>query len=152
MTMPGCCLRHFKQGESFCPVCEAQKSACEAELEQARNFEPKADDLTRAAHELLRARAIPQFEFRGSTRGMVALAQKNPNRRKVFELFGFYLPEREARDLLKKIHDFKWIEAEKSGRDIWQESHAGDPFATAANTWASRYLEDCVEKLPPQAA
>lgn len=150
--MPGCCLRHFRQGESFCPVCMEQKSAWETELAQAREFQPKTEDLTEAAHELLRARAIPQFEFRVSTRGMAALAQKNPNRRKVFELFGFYLPEREARDLLKKIHDFKWIEAEKSGRDIWQENQAGDPFATAATTWATRYMDGRLEKMPPQAA
>ncbi len=152
MSIPGCCLSHFNRGENFCPVCNTQREEYNKEVERARQFRPGAADLNAATQELLKARAIPQTEFRPSSRGISAMAKKNPNRRKVFELFGFYLPERDARNLLKAIHDFKWIEAEKVGRDIWSECTVQDPFETAATTWAGKYLPCYMNEDTPEAA
>jgi hypothetical protein len=69
-----------------------------------------------------------------------ALRAKNPARRAVFRLLGIYLPEPEAREVIRKIHDFKWIEAEKAGFDIWSSNRPEVAFKKAAKTWADSYL------------
>lgn len=78
------------------------------------------------------------FGFTGSIRSTLAL--RNPARRAVYKILGIYLPEREARDMLRKIHEYKWIEAEKAGFDIWQKRARDCGFSDAATRWAKFYL------------
>lgn len=150
MFNPGFC--HCDLTVSLCEVCTPQHNEHLAELASARAYEPKQADLRPEAASLVKRGAISASDFRTSTRHMRALSMKNPNRRKVFELFGFYLPEREARDLLKKIHDYKWIEAEKAGFDIWSDNNACDPFKTAATHWAGKYMDHSKNHTDPVAA
>lgn len=152
MLLSDCCQTYFSWGESVCLRCNAQLAEYRKEREAALNYQVSTASLKPATQSLLQQRSLPAAEFGGSTRAMRALAAKNPNRRRVFELFGFYLPEREARDLLKKVHDFKWIEAEKVGFDIWDHSPQNDPFSTAATSWAARHLNGYMEYRNGEAA
>jgi hypothetical protein len=144
--LSNCCMRHFARGESVCPVCESQAEESARERADAQAFKQPLENLTTTQQELLERRAIPAQELGIPTpvRGL-ALMQRNPSRRTVFRLLGIYLPEREARALLSKIHDFKWIEAEKAGCDIWRKCEPRAPFTAAAQNWASRYLPKFLE-------
>jgi hypothetical protein len=64
---------------------------------------------------------------------------KNRCRRMVFTIFGIYIPEDKAQDLIKEINDYKWIEAEKAGKDIWKDRT--DPFFSAARDWKKLYFK-----------
>jgi hypothetical protein len=61
-------------------------------------------------------------------------------------LLGAYFPEAEAREILQRIHDHKWIEAEKAGFDIWR-LNGYEPLKIAAETWARRHLPATVLAL-----
>ena len=45
-----------------------------------------------------------------------------------------------ASELLAEVHRFKWLEAERAGRDIWRERHPSDPEAGAAREWFRLYF------------
>jgi hypothetical protein len=148
-----CCYRHFSNGEPVCPLCNSQQGEYQAELETARQFRVSSADLKTPVREMLKSGALSGEESgMGARFSARTLTVKNPNRRKVFELFGVYLPEREARALLKKIHEFKWIEAEKAGEDIWDATEPDRSFETAARHWADRFLPQYLEKLDDDAA
>lgn len=93
------------------------------------------------ARELVLKRAVPRTEIGLPAGSFRAVAARNPARREVFRLLGIYLPEREARELLKQVHDYKWIQAEKLGYDVWHQAHQKSAFSTAARYWAHRYLD-----------
>jgi hypothetical protein len=151
--LSNCCTRSFARGEVVCPVCETQASEHAREIAEAQTFRQSVDQLSAKHQELLARRAVPAQELGVPTpvRGL-ALVQRNPSRRTVHRLLGIYLPEREARELLKKIHDFKWIEAEKAGADIWRKREPREPFKAAAQNWATRYLPKFLEYANREAA
>lgn len=82
----------------------------------------------------------------------MALAARSPARRTVFKLLGIYLPEPQARLVLAEIHNFKWLQAEKAGTDIWQAKAPHNPLAAAAAEWAQRYWNDFVRWLTSSGA
>jgi hypothetical protein len=81
-----------------------------------------------------------------------ALAAHNNARRSLFKLIGVYLPEAQAREALSNIHDYKWIEAEKAGYDIWTRQAPAAPLGAAARAWAARYLKGFLNWRRPHAA
>lgn len=58
---------------------------------------------------------------------------KNRCRRMVFTIFGIYINEDKAEDLIREIHKYKWLKAEEAGKDIWKDRT--DPFFSAARDW-----------------
>lgn len=139
---PQCCDQWFALGESVCPVCRHQSEAHRDELADARAYRPRVAELSDCAQELVGRRAVGPADVGCAVATSRMVAVRNPARRAVFRLLGFYLPESEARDLLRRIHEYKWIEAEKAGRDIWVEAaRSASPLEVAARNWASRYLD-----------
>lgn len=93
----------------------------------------------------LRSRIVGSDEA-GVTTGLAdGLRLRNPARRAVFQLLGVYLPERQAREVLRKIHEYKWIEAEKAGFDFWSRHCPNMPLEAAASQWALHYLDDYLQ-------
>ncbi len=43
-------------------------------------------------------------------------------------------------DLIAEVQRFKWIEAERQGRDIWMEMNPADPDKPAIEEWCRRYF------------
>lgn len=137
-----CCTRFFGQGESVCPVCHAQRDAWKEERERADAFRVSASDLKPGARELMRRGAMGADALGMGSTAARAAAARNPNRRALFKLLGIYLPEEQAREALRNIHDFKWIEAEKAGCDIWATSAPdAPPLGRAARVWSMNHLQ-----------
>jgi hypothetical protein len=90
-------------------------------------------------HPLIHRRALPAGEGRPARLDRRVLAYRNPARRAVFRLLGSYFTETEAREILRCIHDYKWIEAEKAGFDIWCINSC-EPLKHAAQSWARHHL------------
>jgi hypothetical protein len=136
-----CCTTAFLNGLSVCPSCRAQAPMFMAEREAAQQAVVRPDGLSEGDKVAVSNRMLNPAEL-GFTSGFGAsLRAKNPARRAVFRLLGIYLPEAEAREVIRKIHDFKWIEAEKAGFDIWSSHHQPEvAFKRAAKTWADSYL------------
>ena len=144
--LPDCCTQYLGRGEVVCPVCESQKQDNAQELKYAREFRQAPDELRSSTQELLHRRAISaQSVGVPSALHKQVLTQRNPSRRAVFQLLGIYLPEREAKALLTRVHDYKWIEAEKAGKDIWRCREPRAPLKAAAQNWASKYLPGFLE-------
>ncbi len=135
-----CCMYHFGRGENVCPVCMGQVDEDRMELEQARQFRANRSDLHPAAEELIRRKALGASEVGVPARMSRHMLERNPNRRAVYRILGIYLPEREARTLLQNVHDYKWIEAEKAGFDLWSKKEPRSPLTAAAHAWAVRHL------------
>lgn len=136
-----CCDQAMFEGEPFCPVCERQREEHRREKQVADQLrEVSAVDQERVAA-LARRSVAPVHELTG--RGVVErrTLARYPARREVFRLFGIYLPEPQAQELLKEVHKFKWITAERAGEDVWQKRAPDNPFAAAAREWAQRYLQ-----------
>ena len=135
-----CCTMAFLNGLSVCPSCRTQANEYVAEHEAAQRAVLRPDGLSEGDKAAVRHRMLSPAEL-GLTSGFgLALRAKNPARRAVFRLLGIYLPEPEAREVIRKIHDFKWIEAEKAGFDIWSSNRPEVAFKKAARTWADSYL------------
>ncbi|MCX7625070.1 MAG: hypothetical protein N2Z21_02510 [Candidatus Sumerlaeaceae bacterium] len=134
------------ENEPFCPVCRSQEREHRREL-----------------NEVLRARRgvyafESAFEREGGRRLVAdvltdpatatlsrhALVARCPARRAVYKLLGIYLPELEARLALNEIHKYKWLQAEKAGKDIWLETWPQNPMAAAASEWARQYWHEFV--------
>ncbi|MGC8840204.1 MAG: hypothetical protein ACP5QZ_01965 [Candidatus Sumerlaeaceae bacterium] len=138
-----CCNEAAFRNEPYCPVCASQLAEHKEELGRARaeeaNYFCPENAQTRVSNanrtELCRRMELPSTLRRG------AIA-RNPARLAVFKILGIYLPEEEAQAVLKEIHTYKWLVAEKVGKDIWQEHAPEDPFAAAAREWARRHLND----------
>jgi hypothetical protein len=135
-----CCTRLFVSDESAGPVLPAQLDVDRAERDTARCFRADYDTLKPATRILATRNSV--FASEAGLRPTVgrSVAVKNPARRALFQLLGVYMPEREAREVLASIHSYKWIEAEKAGRDIWTEKEPAQPMSAAARTWASKHL------------
>lgn len=101
------------------------------------------------AASLMARRALPAGDGRPAQLDREGLAHRSPARRAVFRLLGAYFPEPEAREILQRIHDHKWIEAEKAGFDIWR-LNGYEPLKMAAETWAQRHLPATVLALHNQ--
>jgi len=52
------------------------------------------------------------------------------------------IPFYRAQDIELEVQRYKWIEAEKAGRDIWQERNPKDPEGVALRDWVRNYLEN----------
>src|SRR3712207_4293248 len=50
-------------------------------------------------------------------------------------LIGVTLPEQEAQVVLQSIHEFKWLEAERAGFDVWATIQPDCPLRAAAVHW-----------------
>lgn len=63
-------------------------------------------------------------------------------RDRVEQTLGVELPiEYEAvPEMLEEVRRFKWLEAERAGRDIWAEQHPTDPEAHALRTWFQKHF------------
>lgn len=138
MSIPDCCVSHFNQGESICPVCQSQRVEHENERKAAESNPVTSAQLPDGAADLVRRGVVSRGDVGVHTAPAKALSLRNPCRRQVFRLLGIYLPEREARELLKTVHDYKWIESEKAGFDLW--SRKEEPLEEAARSWADKYL------------
>jgi hypothetical protein len=153
LTMFGdCCIRHFDRGESYCPVCRQQLDSHCSELDQARRFRLGILDLKPAARQLLERGAVGSREIGVATGTTRVLAAHHTARRSLFNLIGVYLPEAQAREALRNIHDYKWIEAEKAGYDIWSRAASESPIRAAALAWAARHLQSFQNWRKPQTA
>lgn len=141
-----CCLEYFHQGESVCPVCHSQQEASRAERQKAAEAGILAETLSTNAAQLIARRAFSPGDAGLHTGSLSHLALKNPCRRAVFHMLGIYLPEREARAVLQNIHEYKWIEAEKAGYDVWTQVAPREPFLAAARVWAAAYLSRFLDR------
>ena len=124
-----------------CEACRLKQEEIRRERNEALAFRPQVDELSDSAQALLARGALSRAEagLEGGLRR--SLAMKNPARREVFRLLGIYLPEHDARKLLREVSDYMWIQAEKAGCDIWQVLDQRQPFAAGAREWARRYLQ-----------
>ncbi|MCC6548291.1 hypothetical protein IT570_14105 [Candidatus Sumerlaeota bacterium] len=43
-------------------------------------------------------------------------------------------------DMIEEVRRFKWLEAERAGRDIWRERHPSDPEGGALREWFRLYF------------
>lgn len=43
-------------------------------------------------------------------------------------------------EMIEEVHRFKWLEAERAGRDIWRERNPTDPEALALREWFRLYF------------
>lgn len=136
-----CCMYHFGRGENVCPVCMSQVDEERKERGEARSFQIDRSDLKAAAEELVRRKAVVPSEVGMLPRTSRHMLETNPNRRAVFRMLGIYLPEREAKALLRNVHEYKWIEAEKAGHDVWTKAEPQCPLTAAARAWAVRHLQ-----------
>ena len=66
-------------------------------------------------------------------------AAQTPCRREVFRLTGDYYPEAVARDLIHQIQEYKWLEAERAGRDVWKDGLPSQAWDTAARKWIAQH-------------
>lgn len=139
--LSSCCVRYFDQGDSVCPVCHNQLDEHRKERDQAQQFRAGVAQMKPAARELLERGALDSAEVASPSFTVTGMTQRNPARRQLFKLIGVYLPEAEARRALQNIHEFKWIEAEKAGFDIWHKTAANQPLHAAARTWSARHLQ-----------
>ncbi len=136
-----CCVRYFDLGDSVCPVCLNQLDEHRKERDLAREFRASVGEMKPAARKLLERGALDAAEVASPSVTVTGMARRNPARRQLFKLIGVYLPEAEARRALQNIHEFKWIEAEKAGFDIWQIAPARQPLHEAARAWSARHLQ-----------
>ena len=145
--MSSCCYRQFSIGEPVCPICNSQQREYQAELETAREFRVNPSSLKNPVRVLLDRGAVTASDAgTGSRFTANTLTLKNPNRRKFFQLFGIYLPEREAKTLLKKFHDFKGLEAKTGGLETCQQPESEANLTMAARQWANQHLPAYLQK------
>ncbi len=140
-----CCDQAMFEGEPFCPVCERQRDEHRREKEAAAQSTATFAAGRERLAALARRRVAPAHELTGHGVLERRTLARYPARREVFRLFGIYLPESQAQELLKEVHKFKWITAEKAGEDVWQKQAPENPFAAAAREWAQRYLHAFLE-------
>lgn len=141
-----CCTQAMFANDSFCSVCGSQKHEHQNDLEKAdkSSRHPSGrDESARGKRDQLRS----MVELSTMPLNRMALAARCPARRTVFKLLGIYLPEPQARRVLAEIHNFKWLQAEKAGTDIWLEKAPHNPLAAAAAEWARRHWGDFVRWL-----
>jgi len=48
--------------------------------------------------------------------------------------------DEEFGEMMAEVRKFKWLEAEKAGRDIWRERHPEDPEAGALRIWFEKHF------------
>ena len=136
-----CCDSYLNTNEPYCPICGSQLAEHRAELARAREFHVRWNQVGRQTQQLVERGLLPAEEVGFGTRFVRSIAARNPARRAVFKLLGVYMPETEAKDVLARIHEHKWIQAEKAGYDIWDTRSSRSPLGAAARDWAGRYLE-----------
>ena len=136
-----CCNTTMDPIEPYCPVCGSQLGEHRAELERARGYRVGWNEVGRQPRQLVERGLLPAEEVGLGAHFVRSIAARNPARRAVFRLLGIYLPENEAREVLARIHDHKWIQAEKAGYDIWESKARTAPLRAAARDWARRYLD-----------
>jgi len=95
-----------------------------------------------------RARALRLFSRRAAPAGPAASPTglfpenglgQDPCRREVFRLTGDYYPEAVARDLILRIQEYKWLEAERAGRDVWKDASPTQAWDAAARGWIAQH-------------
>lgn len=142
-------MTYLGTGLKLWPVSE-QQAAEEREERKAvaekRKYPTAAAAPNPRVRPLIDRRALPAGEGRPAYLDRECLAHRSPARRAVFRLLGVYFPEAQAREILQRIHDYKWIEAEKAGFDIWR-LNGYEPLKAAAETWARRHLPATVLAL-----
>jgi hypothetical protein len=106
----------------------------------------RVSQLRPALRQMVERKAVPAGEILPGRLGREGLAHRSPARRAVFRLLGEYFPEEAAREILARIHDYKWIEAEKAGFDIWR-INGYEPLKIAARTWAEKHLPATVTAI-----
>ncbi len=141
-TVNSCCSQYVNTPEPYCPVCFSQLAEYRREREHAEHFQLGLHELEPRKRQLVERGALPPEEA-GLHRPLVRGAlSRNPARRAVFKLLGIYVPEKQAQAILRSIHEYKWLTAERAGEDIWRKRAPRSPFAAAAKEWASQYLND----------
>lgn len=63
-------------------------------------------------------------------------------RDRIQETLGIELPLEASQitELMNEVQRYKWLEAERAGRDIWRERDPRDPEAGALREWFSRHF------------
>ena len=134
-----------------CEACRTKQDEIRKERNEALAYRPQFDELSEGARELVVRGSLPRGETGLEGSGLRrAIALKNPARREVFRLLGIYLPEAQARRLLREVNDYMWIQAEKAGCDIWRVLDQKQPFAAGAREWARRYLKAFTAACQPR--
>lgn len=74
----------------------------------------------------------------GQRRNPIATPPVNEN---LADRFGVIVPlgDQDSKELLEEVRKFKWLEAERAGRDIWRERNPRDPEAAAFREWFARH-------------
>jgi len=151
-TLNSCCSQYVNSPEPFCPICFSQLAEYRREKEKAERFQVGLCELTPHRRHLVERGAVPPEEagiLRPLTRGALS---RYPARRAVFKLLGIYVPEKQAQAILRSIHEYKWLTAERAGEDIWRKRAPRSAFAVAAKEWASQYLNDFLKWVEQQRA
>lgn len=136
-----CCDRAMFDNEPYCPVCGGQRSEHVREVQAAQESASTGGMRSARVRELVARGIVPPEEAAETALLSRSVLARYPARRAVFRLLGIYLPEAQAQVVLREIHNFKWIAAEKAGEDIWRKRAPENPFAAAAREWAGRYLD-----------
>lgn len=91
--------------------------------------------------ELLSRRVITRGDVTGDTGiSTRTLLSRNPARRELHRLTGVYMPEEQAEEILNRISDHQWIQAEKAQRNIWAEHDPQAPRRAAALDWMHNHF------------
>jgi hypothetical protein len=69
----------------------------------------------------------------------------------LLRLTGVSLPEAEAEEALREIHNFKWLEAERAGFDTWAVIQPTSPLRAAAVHWVRKYYQEFASARPAQS-
>jgi hypothetical protein len=69
-----------------------------------------------------------------------SIRPRYPARRELQHLTGDLYPEASAREILKRVSEHQWLEAEKAGRDIWAERDPQCPRRAAVRDWFRRFF------------
>jgi len=98
------------------------------------------------AADLLFAEAEGALSWKNLKHAALRLFGKNPKaielHDQVQEVLGVNLPvEGDAiLEMMDEVRRFKWLEAERAGRDIWRERNPSDPEAGATREWFQRHF------------
>jgi hypothetical protein len=139
-----CCERAMYANEPFCPTCQRQLNEYRRERDEASLYTQQHSGGRLGVPARAQGKVCALFPSEEPILRS-AIVAKNPARRAVFKLLGIYLPEAQARLVLQEIHNYKWITAEKAGKDVWAEQAPQAPFTAAARAWASHYLNAWLE-------
>lgn len=66
----------------------------------------------------------------------------------LLRLTGVSLPEGEAQEALREIHNFKWLEAERVGFDTWAMIQPTSPLRAAAVHWVRKHYQNFASARP----